>query len=1376
MDQVTVKASRQNKSTITVYADPKARGYNDLLTKGGQFYAVYDPDSHFWNKNLSELSRLIDDDIDSFVNAYELPEGVANLDVKFMNNMSNGMWNRYLTQMKGLTDSRVQLDQTVRFDNDDIKREDYASFKEPYSLEEAPIPNYEKLMSRIYDEDQRRKLEWGIGLLVDGKSVKRTQKFFVICGDPGTGKSTILNIMEELFDGYISYFNAKELGQGYTFATAAFKDAPLVAIQTDGDLSHLYDNTAINQISGHETILVNEKGIKQYPVDLKTMMFMATNKPVRITDAQSGIIRRLIDIYPSNKTLSNSEYFEAMDAIRFELGGIAWHCREVFRSMGPNAYGSYVAKSMIARTNDVYSFLSSQLDEFETDKPISASNLWHDFKIWCDEANIDVRLKRDEFVYEVRNYFEDMNSSMVNGRRSNRNVTFTKFKWSKFETEGDASEEKPEILDAPELVFDKTESLLDKVAADCPAQYASNSDIGGPLRKWDECNTTLSQLDTKKLHWVRVPDNHIVIDFDIKNENGEKDREANLKAAAQYPPTYGEFSKSGNGVHLHYIYDGDVTRLKPVIDLNVECKVYTKKSALRRRLSFCNDLPIAHISSGLPLRGEKSMINDHYIKDEKHIRNLIKGGMKKQYVPSTKQSIDFICMVLDEAYEQGIKYNVSDMRDSVLNFALASVKNSDYCVQVVGNMKFKSADEEIPEPVKPEDNSILTFYDVEVFSNLFMICYKNSNSDDIKTLINPTASDVRGLSRLNLIGFNNRKYDNHMLYARGWLDYSIKDLYELSRKIVSGDRDALFPNAYNLSYTDIYDFASKKQSLKKWEIELGIDHHELGMDWNKPVDPKQWELVASYCRDDVRATEAVFNARHEDFVARQGLANLSGLTVNDTSNQHSTRIIFGDAKNPQKVFPFPDLADTFPGYTFDPFRPKDSKSEYQGEFPGEGGYVWVYGMPNGNGPDYHVVRPAIGRSRDERIADMEQAYSECLGVSLAEKNPDMLRRMQQLSDNPLRDIPNRGVITDNKGKEVLGGMFGNIALLDIASMHPTSIEVMNFFGPFTSRFSDIKKARIDIKHGNLDEAKKRMNGALAPLLKEGEDTSGLAGALKIIINSVYGLTSAHFPTKFNDVAAGTSDRNKDNKVAKRGALFMIGMKHVIQNLGYTVVHVKTDSVKIADADEFIVQFVMDYGKHYGYDFELESIYDRMCIVNKSTYIAHVCYGKHTGSWSPTGAQFLHPYVLKALFTKEPITFRDTSETKSATTSIFLDFNEGLPEGEHKYDFIGKVSAFTPVRSGCGGGILLRKAKEDKYSAVTGSKGYRWKESSVMRDGKLEDQLDDGYYNELANAAVDEINLYGDYGWFVDLDQTYLSPNVDSNEFVSSKINEEKEKK
>ena len=57
-------------------------------------------------------------------------------------------------------------------------------------------------------------------------------------------------------------------------------------------------------------------------------LFMASNKAVKISDAKSGIIRRLIDVRPSGNKLPTKHYANLMTQIDFELGGIATHCIE----------------------------------------------------------------------------------------------------------------------------------------------------------------------------------------------------------------------------------------------------------------------------------------------------------------------------------------------------------------------------------------------------------------------------------------------------------------------------------------------------------------------------------------------------------------------------------------------------------------------------------------------------------------------------------------------------------------------------------------------------------------------------------------------------------------------------------------------------------------------------------------------------------------------------------------------------------------------------------------------------------------------------------------------------------------------------------------
>jgi hypothetical protein len=309
-------------------------------------------------------------------------------------------------------------------------------------------------------------------------------------------------------------------------------------------------------------------------------------------------------------------------------------------------------------------------------------------------------------------------------------------------------------------------------------------------------------------------------------------------------------------------------------------------------------------------------------------------------------------------------------------------------------------------------------------------------------------------------------------------------------------------------------------------------------------------------------------------------------------------------------------------------------------------------------------------------------------------------------------------------------------------MHPTSIEALDMFGPYTKNFSALKAARIAIKRKDYDSAKTMLGGILTPHLDSVDNAEALSYALKIIINIVYGLTSAKFPNPFRD------PRNIDNIVAKRGALFMIDLKQMVQEQGYQVVHIKTDSIKIPNADKKIIDLVMEFGNNYGYEFEHEATYDKFCLVNDAVYIAKTLDGKQPAYWDAVGAQFQHPYVFKKLFSKEPIEFKDLCETKTVTTALYLDFN-GLETPMVFVDpmhFVGKAGLFCPIQEGKGGGLLLRE-KDGKYYSATGAKGYYWLESEMVQAFNKENDIDMRYFDKLVDEAIENISKYGDFEWF-----------------------------
>jgi hypothetical protein len=268
---------------------------------------------------------------------------------------------------------------------------------------------------------------------------------------------------------------------------------------------------------------------------------------------------------------------------------------------------------------------------------------------------------------------------------------------------------------------------------------------------------------------------------------------------------------------------------------------------------------------------------------------------------------------------------------------------------------------------------------------------------------------------------------------------------------------------------------------------------------------------------------------------------------------------------------------------------------------------------------------------------------------------------------------------------------------------------------------------------------------LAPYLKNEGAAKDLSYALKIVINIVYGLTSAKFANPFRD------NRNKDNIVAKRGALFMIDLKHFLHDLGYDVVHIKTDSVKIPNATPEVIQAVTEFGKQYGYDFEHEATYDALCLVNDAVYIARQGRGADA-KWTAVGAQFQHPVVYKSLFTGQDLKFDDYCETKQVQKgAIYADFEGREAPTREQMQFIGKIGRFIPVKPETGlGATLYRVSEEGKNYAVSGTKGYLWMESALAEHQwpEIKDAIDMRYFDGLVQAAHDQIDFYGPFEQFV----------------------------
>ncbi len=351
LDFLNIKIKINKDASIEVAPDYICnKRITDLMIRGGAFYGVWDEQAGLWSRDEYDAYRLVDNELWSKVAELKTKYGTdRNYIVKTMSEFSTSKltdWKKYL---KSCPDLYHSLDDTVTFSDQKVTKEDYVSKRLPYALSKGPTPSYDTLMSTLYSEEERDKLEWAIGSILVGDS-RNIQKFIVLYGEGGTGKSTVLNIVQALFEGYCSTFSAKSLASSNNqFALEQFKNNPLVAIQHDGNLSRIEDNAKLNSLISHEPMTVNEKYKAQYDAVFSSFLFMGTNKPVMITDAKSGLIRRLIDVRPTGHTLPYDKYKSASNGIKFELGAIAQHCIDRYKEMGISYYDNEIFTEVMER-------------------------------------------------------------------------------------------------------------------------------------------------------------------------------------------------------------------------------------------------------------------------------------------------------------------------------------------------------------------------------------------------------------------------------------------------------------------------------------------------------------------------------------------------------------------------------------------------------------------------------------------------------------------------------------------------------------------------------------------------------------------------------------------------------------------------------------------------------------------------------------------------------------------------------------------------------------------------------------------------------------------------------------------------------------------
>ncbi len=163
IDFLMISTRSTKRGVIEIYPKFIIKKSSDLMIRGGDFYAIWLEERGIWSTDEQDALQLIDRELDKYAEENKAKFD-ANIKVMHMWDAESGMidtWHKYC--QKQMRDSYHPLDEKLIFSNSETRKEDYASKRLSYPLEEGDYSSWDTLISTLYTPDERHKIEWSIG-------------------------------------------------------------------------------------------------------------------------------------------------------------------------------------------------------------------------------------------------------------------------------------------------------------------------------------------------------------------------------------------------------------------------------------------------------------------------------------------------------------------------------------------------------------------------------------------------------------------------------------------------------------------------------------------------------------------------------------------------------------------------------------------------------------------------------------------------------------------------------------------------------------------------------------------------------------------------------------------------------------------------------------------------------------------------------------------------------------------------------------------------------------------------------------------------------------------------------------------------------------
>ncbi len=137
MDFYKIVIADKKDGTLQIRPDWKVGRSSDLMTRGGSFYAVWDEEVGLWSKEIYDVARLVDNDLEQYAKEKTAKTGII-YSVARLESNGTKLWDEFIRFIRNSGNNSHNLDESLIFANTEVKKKDYASKRLSYALHEGP--------------------------------------------------------------------------------------------------------------------------------------------------------------------------------------------------------------------------------------------------------------------------------------------------------------------------------------------------------------------------------------------------------------------------------------------------------------------------------------------------------------------------------------------------------------------------------------------------------------------------------------------------------------------------------------------------------------------------------------------------------------------------------------------------------------------------------------------------------------------------------------------------------------------------------------------------------------------------------------------------------------------------------------------------------------------------------------------------------------------------------------------------------------------------------------------------------------------------------------------------------------------------------------